>query len=75
MKIAELSKQFFLITDFCQVAEIRDALHLDMQECDSLFVKLEKNSSDYEFVYGFEGIVPILDKALALLFPARGGRV
>ena len=75
MKIAELSKQFFLITDSCQVAEIRDALHLDMQECDSLFVQLDNDSSDYEVVYGFEGIVPNLDKELTLLFHDGGGRV
>jgi hypothetical protein len=68
MKISELSEQFYLITDSCQVAGIRDGLHLKMQECDSLFVKLDNDGSDYEVVYGFEGIVPNSDKELALLF-------
>ncbi len=72
MKIDELSEQFFLITDSCQVSEIRDALQIDMQGCDSIFVGLEKDGSDYEVVYGFEGIVPLLDKTLTLLFPCRG---
>jgi len=75
MEIGELSEQFCLITDSCQVAEIRNDLHLDMQECDSLFVQLDNDGSDYEIVYGFEGIVPTLDKELALLFHGRGGRV
>ena len=72
MKIDELSEQFFLITDFCQVSEIRDSLQIDMQGCDSIFVGLEKNGSDYEVVYGFEGIVPLLDKTLTLLSACRG---
>lgn len=72
MKIRELSEQFFLITDSCQVSEIWDFLHLDMQGCDSLFVKCEKDRCDYEVVYGFEGVVPLLDKTLTLLFHGRG---
>ena len=68
MRISELSEQFHLINDACQVAEIRDFLRLDMNDCDSLFVKREKDGSDYEVVYGFEGIVPLLDKTLTLLF-------
>lgn len=68
MKISELSEQFFLITDSCEVAEIRHYLRLDLQGCDSLFVKCEKDGCDYEAVYGFEGIVPLLDKTLTLLF-------
>lgn len=68
MKISELSEQLLLINDSCQVAEIRNDLSLDMQECDSLFVQLDNDGSDYEVVYGFEGIVPMLDKELALLF-------
>ncbi|MDO8302246.1 MAG: hypothetical protein Q7T18_03300 [Sedimentisphaerales bacterium] len=75
MKISELSEQFLLITDSCQVAEIRNDLHLDMQECDSLFVELDNDGSDYEVVYGFKGIVPNSDKELALLFSGRGGRI
>lgn len=71
MKIRELSEQFFLITDSCQVSEIRDSLYLDMQGCDSIFVGLEKDGSDYEVIYGFEGIVPLLDKTLSLLFNSR----
>ena len=46
-----------------------------MQECDSLFVQLDNDSSDYEVVYGFEGIVPNLDKELTLLFHDGGGGV
>ena len=69
MKINELSERFFLITDSCQVSEIRDSLQIDMQGCDSIFVGLEKDGSDYEVVYGFEGIVPNLDKELVALFP------
>ena len=72
MKINELSEQFFLITDSYQVSEIRDSLQIDMQGCDSIFVGLEKDGSDYEFVYGFKGIVPLLDKTLTLLFAGRG---
>ena len=68
MKIEELSEQFLPITDSWQVAEIRNFLQLDMQGCDSLFVKCEKDGCDYEVVYGFEGIVPLLDKRLTLLF-------
>lgn len=75
MKISKLSEQFCLITDSCQVAEIRHALHLDMQGCDSLFVKLEKDCGDYEVVYGFEGIVPNLDKELTLLFSRQNRRL
>jgi len=71
MKITDLSEQFFLITDSCQVGKIRDFLQLDMQGCDSIFVELDKDVSDYESVYGFEGIVPLLDKKLTLLFPGR----
>jgi hypothetical protein len=72
MKIDELSEQFFLITDSYQVSEIRDSLQIDMQGCDSIFVGLEKDGSDYEVVYGFEGIVPLLDKTLTLLSAGRG---
>ena len=72
MKIDELSEQFFPITDSCQVSEIRDSLQIDMQGCDGLFVKCEKDGSDYEVVYGFEGIVPLLDKTLTLLSSGRG---
>ena len=68
MRIRELSEQFHLIDDSCQVAEIRDFLRLDRGECDCLFVKCSKDRSDYEAVYGFEGIVPLLDKRLTLLF-------
>lgn len=75
MKISELSEQFLLINDSCQVVEIRNDLHLDMQECDSLFVELDKDGSDYEAVYGFEGIVPLLEKPLTLLFNGGGGEV
>jgi hypothetical protein len=69
MKIDELSEQFFLVTDSCQVSEIRDFLQIDMQGCDSLFVGLDKAGDAYKTIYGFEGIVPILDKSLSLLFP------
>jgi len=72
MKIDELSEQFFLITDSCLVSEIRDSLQLDMQGCDGLFVGLTKDASDYEVIYGFEGIVPLLDKTLTLLSAGRG---
>jgi len=75
MKIDEISEQFFLITDSCQVSEIQDSLHIDMQGCDSLFVGLEKDGSDYEVVYGFEGIVPLLDKTLTPLFPETSRRI
>lgn len=75
MKIGELSEQFLLINDSCQVAEIQDDLYLDLQECNSLFVQLDKNGSDYEVVYGFEGIIPNLDKELALLVAGRGGGI
>ena len=68
MKISELSEQFHLINDSYQVAEIRDSLQLNMNDCDSLFVKYGKDGCDYEVVYGFEGIVPLLDKTLTLLF-------
>jgi len=68
MKISELSKQFHLINDSHEIAEIRDFLRLDMNDCDSLFVKCEKDGCDYEVVYGFEGIVPLLDKTLTVLF-------
>lgn len=71
MKIRELSEQSFLITDSCQVNEIRDFLQLDMRGCDSIFVRLDQNGSDFEVVYGFEGIVPLLDKMLTLLFYGR----
>jgi hypothetical protein len=74
MQIRELGKQFFLITDSHQVAEIRDFLHLDMQSCDSLFARLDKDDDAYEIVYGFEGIVPLLDKTLTLLFRSKGHR-
>ncbi len=69
MKIKELSERFFLITDSCQVSEIRDSLQIGMQGCDSLFIRLDKNGNDYEVIYGFEGIVPLLDKPLTLLSP------
>ena len=75
MKINELTEQFYLINDSYQVDEIRDFLCLDMNECDSLFVKFEENGCDYEVVYGFEGIVPLLDKTLTLLFSCRGCRL
>jgi hypothetical protein len=75
MKISELSEEFHLINDSCQVAEIRDFLRLNMNECDSLFVKCEKEGCDYEVVYGFEGIIPLLDKTLTLLFSCRGRRL
>ena len=71
MKIDELSEQFFLITDSCQVSEIRDSLQIDMQGCDSLFVRLDKDGDAYETIYGFEGIVPLLDKTLNLLSACR----
>jgi hypothetical protein len=75
MKISGLSEQFHLINDSCQVAEIRNFLRLNMNECDSLFVKFEEDGCDYEVVYGFEGIVPLLDKTLTLLFSGRGRRL
>jgi hypothetical protein len=75
MKIRELSKKFFLITDSCKVSEIRNYLGLDLQDCDSLFVKLDKDGDAYELVYGFEGIVPLLDKTLTLLFSCRDRRL
>lgn len=68
MKVSELSEQFHLINDSFQVAELRDFLRLDMNECESVFVKLDKDGCDYEIVYGYEGIVPLLDKPLFLLF-------
>ena len=68
MKISELSKQFHLINDSHEIAEIRDFLRLDMNDCDSLFVKCEEDGGDFKAVYGFEGIVPLLDKTLTLLF-------
>lgn len=71
MKIDELSEQYFLITDSFQVSEIQDSLNIDMQECDSLFVRLDKDGDAFETVYGFEGIVPLLDKTLTLLFAGR----
>ena len=74
MTIRKLCEQFVLITDSYQVAEIRDFLQLNMRGCDSLFVKCEKDGCDYEVVYGFEGIVPLLDKTLTLLFAGRGRR-
>jgi hypothetical protein len=74
MKISELSEQFHLINDSHQVAEIRDFLQINMNECDSLFVKYERDGCNYEIVYGFEGIVPLLDKPLTILFSGRGGR-
>ena len=69
MKISEISEQFYLITDTFEVAKIQNDLHLDMQDCDGLFVKLDIEGSDYEIVYGFEGIIPKLDKDIFLLFP------
>lgn len=74
MKISELSEQFYLITDSFHIAEIRNALNMDMQECDSLFVELDDDGSDYEVVYGFEGITPLLEKPLTLLFDGRARR-
>lgn len=71
MKIDELAERFFLITDSCQVSEIRDFLNIDMQGCDSLFVRLDKDGDAYETIYGFEGIVPLLDKTLTLLSAGR----
>ena len=68
MKISELSEEFQLINDSQQVNEIREFLRLDMNDCDSLFVKCEEDGGDFEAVYGFEGIVPLLDKTLTLLF-------
>lgn len=68
MKISELSKEFHLINDSHEIAEIRDFLRLDMNDCDSLFVKCEEDGCDFEAVYGFEGIVPLLDKTLTVLF-------
>ena len=68
MKISELSEQFHLINDSFHVAEIREFLQLDMNECDSLFVQCDKDGCDYEVVYGYEGIVPLLDKPLILVF-------
>jgi hypothetical protein len=75
MKIDELSEQFFLLTDSCQVSEIRDSLQIDMQGCDSLFVRLDKDGDAYEIIYGFEGIVPLLDKTLTRLFPRPTQRI
>ena len=68
MKISELSEEFQLINDSQQVNEIREFLRLDMNDCDSLFVKCEEDGGDFKTVYGFEGIVPLLDKTLTLLF-------
>jgi hypothetical protein len=69
MKIDELSEQFFLITDSCQVSEIQDFLLIDTQGCDSFFVRLDKDGDAFETVYGFEGTVPLLDKMITPLFP------
>ena len=75
MRIGELCEDFLLITDSCQVAETQDFLGLDIQGCDSLFVRLDADGSDYDTVYGFEGIVPRLDKRLVLLYGnPSGGR-
>jgi hypothetical protein len=68
MKIGELGEQFHLIDDSFQVAEIRDFFRLNMSRCESLFVKCDQDRCGYELVYGFEGIVPLLDKTLTLLF-------
>jgi len=67
MKISDLCEAYVLITDSCEAAAIRDFLGVDMQGCDSLFVRLDADGSDYDMVYGFEGIVPRLDKPLVLL--------
>lgn len=75
MKISELSEEYYLINDSYQVADIRDFLQLDMNDCDSLFVKCEKDGGGYEAVYGFEGIIPLLDKTLILLFSNQGDRL
>jgi hypothetical protein len=69
MKINDLSEQFFLVTDSCQVSEIQDFLNIDMQRCDSLFVRLDRDGNAFETVYGFEGTVPLLDKMITPLFP------
>ena len=68
MKVSELSEEFQLINDSHEIAEIRDFLRLDMNDCDSLFVKCGEDGGDFDTVYGFEGIVPLLDKTLTLLF-------
>lgn len=73
MEISELPEQFSLITDSYQVTEIRDALNIDMQGCDSLFVNVAKDGGEYEAVYGFEGVIPLLDKTLVPLFTGGGG--
>jgi len=75
MKISEIPEHFCLITDSCQVSEIRDYLSIDTEGCDSLFVKFDKDGDAFETVYGFEGIIPLLDKTLTLLFPCRGRRI
>ena len=68
MKVSELAEEFQLINDSHEIAEIRDFLRFDLSDCDSLFVKCNKDGGDFEAVYGFEGIVPLLDKTLTLLF-------
>lgn len=68
MMISELPEEFHLINDSCQVSEIRKFLRFNMSGCDSLFVKCDTDGDDYEIVYGFEGIVPLLNKRLTLLF-------
>jgi hypothetical protein len=69
MRIKNLTEQFVLLSDAFHVNELREELGLDMRGCDSVFVKLDEDGSDYEIVYGFEEIVPGLDKELTLLFP------
>lgn len=65
MKISQIPDDFILVTDSQDVAPINDYL-LGMKDYtkddlyDSYFVKI--GDGDYEEIYGFYGIVPVLNK-------------
>jgi hypothetical protein len=57
-----------LVTDSQEVEDYADSFCFDLQGCDGLFVKMN-NTGDYtESIYGFEGIVPELNKPVIHLY-------
>ena len=66
--IKDIGSEYKLITDSQEVAELSRMLGItDLQGCSGVFVKLSDKGDSIEAVYGFEGIVPKLNKPVIQL--------
>jgi hypothetical protein len=71
VKIKDLVGEYKLITDSQDIKGVVETLGIDVQGCSGLFVKLNKSGDSVEEVWGFIGIVPMLNKAVIKLWPVK----